>query len=76
VYIGIIVSSREVGHALHEWQSLVPNASARNKLPAIQMTPASVRLGRLATTGISVIAISMWLILLALSIAMLAGIIA
>jgi len=75
VYIGILIAGREIGQALHEWQTLGPKEAARRKLPAVHLVPTSLRLARFNNSSISIIAIMMWLILLALSIATVAGII-
>lgn len=75
LYIGILIAGTELRQALHEWQTLVPKTAARRKLPSVHLLPASLRLARFHNTSVSIIAIMMWLILLALSIATVAGII-
>jgi len=73
VYLGVIAANREIGNALAEWDSLGPQPKARTKLPAIHLGPSSHKLARLATTGISLTAIAMWFVLLAVSVALVFG---
>jgi hypothetical protein len=76
VYVGVLAAAGEIKHTLHEWSLLGPGAAASKKLPAIHMTASSLRLAKFASTGISITAIAMWLILLALSVVMILGIVA
>jgi len=69
VYIGILVSGRDINLALHEWHTLGPGAAASKKLPAIDLPPSSQRLVHLANSGVSFTSIALWLILIALSVA-------
>jgi len=73
VYIGVIGATREIGIALREWDALEPDPEARSRLPAIQMGRSPLRLSNFATTGISLTAIAMWLVLLAVSVALVFG---
>jgi len=74
VYLGILVAEQDIKLALHEWRTLGPGAAARKKLPAIELPPSSRRLAYLANSGVSFTAIALWLILIALSVAMRGGI--
>ena len=73
VYIGVIGAIREIGNALREWDALGPDSEARNKLPAIHMGRSALRLSDFASTGISLTAIAMWLVLLAVSVTLVFG---
>jgi hypothetical protein len=73
VYIGALASAREVKHTVHEWSVLGPGAAASTKLPAIHMSASALKLAKFATTGISITAIVMWLIMLGLSLITLLG---
>jgi hypothetical protein len=70
VYLGVLAATRELKHILHEWRIFGPESAESEKLPAVHVGPSSLRLARFATTGISITAIAMWLILLALSVVM------
>jgi hypothetical protein len=73
VYIGALASGREVNHTVHEWSLLGPGGAASKKLPAIHMSAPALKLAKFATTGISITAIVMWLILLGLWLVTLLG---
>ena len=67
VYIHVIATIREIDNALREWDTLGPVPRAKSRLPAIHMGQSSLRLADFSTKGISLTAIVMWLILLAIS---------
>ena len=73
VYIGVIAATREIGNALREWETLGPDQEARSRLPAIQMGRSSLKLAGFSSTGISLTAIAMWLVLLGVSGALVFG---
>ena len=67
VYLGVIAATREIGNALREWDTLGPAPRAKSRLPAIHMGKSSLRLAGFSTTGISLTAIAMWVVLLLIS---------
>jgi len=73
VFIGVLAAAGEIKHILREWSLLGPEAAASKKLPAIHMNAPSLRVAKFASTGISITAIAMWLILLALSVVLILG---
>jgi hypothetical protein len=73
VYLGVVAAAREIGNALREWDTLGPGPEAKNRLPAIHLGRSALRLAGFSTTGISLTAIAMWLVLLAVSLGLVFG---